>query len=121
MRGGLGGCFSPAVLKVRFGADEVVTSLLLNFIVLIFVQMMLEGGAFKDPMGGLGWPQSAPIVDNAVLPQLMPKMRIHAGGFVIAIVLALIAWVVMSKTVWGACACGRWAKTGRRRVMRGLG
>ncbi|MEZ5715210.1 MAG: hypothetical protein R3D85_08600 [Paracoccaceae bacterium] len=51
----------PAALKTRFGADEVVTSLLLNFIILIFVQMMLEG-PFKDPMG-LGWPQSEPIVE----------------------------------------------------------
>lgn len=97
LAGGLGMLF-PAVLKTRFGADEVVTSLLLNFIILIFVQMMLEG-AFKDPMG-LGWPQSAPVVDAAVLPQLLPRMRIHAG-FGIALVLALIAWVVMTKTVWG--------------------
>ena len=95
--GGLGMLF-PAVLKTRFGADEVVTSLLLNFIILIFVQMMLEG-AFKDPMG-LGWPQSEPIIDAAVLPTLMAKMRIHAG-LIIALVVALIAWVVMSKTVWG--------------------
>ena len=95
--GGLGMLF-PAVLKTRFGADEVVTSLLLNFIILIFVQMMLEG-AFKDPMG-LGWPQSEPIVDNAILPPLMERMRIHAG-FIIALVLAVVAWVVMTKTVWG--------------------
>ncbi|MDQ2090045.1 ABC transporter permease [Marimonas arenosa] len=95
--GGLG-MLVPATLKTRFGADEVVTSLLLNFIILIFVQMMLEG-PFKDPMG-LGWPQSEPIIDNAMLPQLMDRMRLH-GGFIIALVLALVAWVVMSRTVWG--------------------
>ena len=44
----------PAVLKIRFGVDEVVTTLLLNFIVLLFVSMLLEG-VLKDPMG-LGWP-----------------------------------------------------------------
>ena len=33
----------PAVLKTRFGVDEVVTTLLLNFIVLLFVSMLLEG------------------------------------------------------------------------------
>ncbi|UYV36929.1 ABC transporter permease [Rhodobacteraceae bacterium D3-12] len=95
--GGLGMLF-PAILKTRFGADEVVTSLLLNFIILIFVQMMLEG-PFKDPMG-LGWPQSEPIIDAAVLPQLMARMRIHAG-LILALVAAVIAWVVMTKTVWG--------------------
>ncbi len=35
----------PAFLKLRFGADEVVTTLLLNFVMLLFVQMMLEGAA----------------------------------------------------------------------------
>ena len=40
----------PTYLKTRFGADEVVTTLLLNFIILIFLQMMLEG-PLKDPMG----------------------------------------------------------------------
>ena len=52
----------PAFLKTRYGADEVVTTLLLNFIILIFLQYMLEG-PLKDPMG-LGWPQSSPILDQ---------------------------------------------------------
>ena len=55
---GAAGMIAPTYLKVRFGADEVVTTLLLNFIILIFLQMMLEG-PLQDPMG-LGWPQSAP-------------------------------------------------------------
>ncbi len=97
MAGGLG-MVGPAVLKTRFGADEVVTSLLLNFIILIFVQMMLEG-PFKDPMG-LGWPQSEPIIDAAILPQLMERMRLHAG-FLLALGTALIASVIMTLTVWG--------------------
>ncbi|MCP4380353.1 MAG: ABC transporter permease, partial [Hyphomicrobiales bacterium] len=58
----------PALLKLRFGADEVVTTLLLNFVMLLFVQMMLEG-PLQDPMS-LGWPQSAPVIDAAVLPEL---------------------------------------------------
>ena len=67
----------PTFLKVRLGVDEVVTTLLLNFVVLLFVQMMLEG-ALKDPMGG-GWPQSEPVLDEAVLPPLVERMRLHAG------------------------------------------
>ncbi len=53
----------PVFFKLRFSADEVVTTLLLNFIVLLVVQMMLEG-PMKDPMG-LGWPQSEPLIDEA--------------------------------------------------------
>ncbi|MFQ5622214.1 MAG: ABC transporter permease [Paracoccaceae bacterium] len=95
---GAAGMAGPAYLKTRFGADEVVTTLLLNFVILIFVQMMLEG-ALKDPMG-LGWPQSSPIIDNAMLPQLVPKMRIHAG-LIVALLAAAIAQIMLSRSVWG--------------------
>jgi general nucleoside transport system permease protein len=88
----------PAVLKTRFGVDEVVTTLLLNFIVLLFVSMLLEG-PLKDPMG-LGWPQSAKVVAEAQLPRIIQGKRLHYG-FAIAIVSAAIVWVVMKKTTLG--------------------
>lgn len=82
------GMAAPTYLKTRFGADEVVTTLLLNFIVIIFLQMMLEG-PLKDPMG-MGWPQSEPIVDNGILPQLLPRMRIHAGLIIALLTAGLV-------------------------------
>ncbi|NKW72195.1 ABC transporter permease [Rhodobacteraceae bacterium R_SAG10] len=95
---GAAGMAGPAYLKTRFGADEVVTTLLLNFVILIFLQMMLEG-PLQDPMG-LGWPQSSPIVDEGVLPRLLPRMRIHSG-LIIALIAAVIAHIMLSKSVWG--------------------
>jgi simple sugar transport system permease protein len=74
----------PVLLKTRLAVDEVVTTLLLNFVVLLFVQMMLEG-PMQDPMG-LGWPQSEPIIDEGALPKLVTQMRLHAG-----LILALLA------------------------------
>ena len=88
----------PAYLKTRFGADEVVTTLLLNFVILIFLQMMLEG-PLKDPMG-LGWPQSSPILDQGMLPPLIDRMRLHSG-LVIALVAAGVAQFMLSRSVWG--------------------
>ncbi|MEQ8306148.1 MAG: ABC transporter permease [Hoeflea sp.] len=88
----------PAILKTRFGVDEVVTTLLLNFIVLLFVSMLLEG-VLKDPMG-LGWPQSRRVVSEAQLPRLIQGKRLHFG-FVLAIVSAIVVWVIMKKTVLG--------------------
>src|SRR6185436_5947355 len=61
----------PALLKSRFGVDEVVTTLLLNFIVLLLVSAMLDG-PMKDP-GALGWPQSVAIADALQLQQLVPR------------------------------------------------
>ncbi|KAA0675801.1 ABC transporter permease [Roseomonas genomospecies 6] len=88
----------PAVLKVRFGVDEVVTTLLLNFIVLLLVSMLLEG-ALKDPMG-MGWPQSAPVVEAAELPKLVERTRLHTG-LLIALGLSALLWLIDTRTIWG--------------------
>ncbi|MCE8516496.1 ABC transporter permease [Ruegeria pomeroyi] len=95
---GAAGMAVPTYLKSRFGADEVVTTLLLNFIILIFLQMMLEG-PLKDPMG-LGWPQSAPILDQGMLPPLMDRMRVHSG-LILALVLAAVAQFMLARSIWG--------------------
>jgi len=95
---GAAGMVVPTVLKTRFGADEVVTTLLLNFIILIFLQYVLEG-PLKDPMG-LGWPQSPPIVDEGTLPKLMDRMRVHSG-LIIALVCAAVAQFMLARSVWG--------------------
>lgn len=122
---GAAGMLGPAILKTRFGADEVVTSLLLNFIILIFVQMMLEG-PLKDPMS-MGWPQSEPILDNAALPRLMDRMRIHSG-LIVALIAAVIAQIALSKTTWGFkiravgenAAAARHAGIGVNRTLLGV-
>lgn len=88
----------PAVLKLRFGVDEVVTTLLLNFIVLLFVSMLLEG-VLKDPMG-LGWPQSKRVIADMQLPRIVTGKRLHYG-FVLAVACAIGVWFVMKKTVLG--------------------
>ncbi len=90
--------FAPAVLKLRFQVDEVVTTLLLNFVMLLLVSLLLEG-PLKDPMG-LGWPQAAPVVPDAELPKLVPGFRAHAG-LLIALALVLITWTVQTRTTWG--------------------
>lgn len=88
----------PAFLKVRLGVDEVVTTLLLNFVVLLFVSMLLEG-VLKDPMA-LGWPRSASVIAEARLPRIATGLRLHYG-FVLAVVAAVAVWFVMKKTTLG--------------------
>ena len=88
----------PTLLRVRLGVDEVVTTLLLNFVVLLFVQMMLEG-PMKDSMGG-GWPQSEPILPEGSLPPLFERMRLHTG-FIVALIASLVVYVLIARTVLG--------------------
>lgn len=88
----------PAVFKVRFGVDEVVTTLLLNFVMLLFVSMLLEG-VLKDPIG-LGWPQSKRVIAEMQLPRIVAGKRLHYG-FVLALAAALMTWFIMKKTTLG--------------------
>ncbi len=88
----------PTFLKTRFGVDEVVTTLLLNFIMILFVSMLLEG-VLKDP-SGMGWPQSKKVISEAVLPRLIEGKRLHFG-FAIAVAAAFAVWVIDRKSALG--------------------
>lgn len=88
----------PALLKLRLGVDEVVTTLLLNFVMLLIVSMLLEG-ALKDPMG-MGWPKSRPLVAEARLPRILPGLRLH-WGFALALIAAVAVWIIDRRTVLG--------------------
>lgn len=88
----------PVALKTRFGVDEVVTTLLLNFIVLLFVSMMLDG-PMKDPMA-MGWPQSVALNSELELGKLIERTRVHTG-LLWAIALASLLWGLLRFTVFG--------------------
>ncbi|MDE4140461.1 MULTISPECIES: ABC transporter permease [Rhodobacterales] len=88
----------PALLKTRLGVDEVVTTLLLNFIFLLFVSYLLEG-PLKDPMG-MGWPKSARLLPEARLPRIVEGLRLH-WGFALALIAALGVWVINTRTTLG--------------------
>ena len=89
----------PAYLRLRFGVDEVVTTLLLNFILILFVGLMIEG-PMKDPLA-FGWPQSVPVDGNFRLPDLVPRTRLHIG-LLFAIGAAGLVWLLLARTVFGA-------------------
>lgn len=88
----------PLWLRLRFSVDEVVTSLLLNFIAVLFVSMLIDG-VLKDPLA-FGWPQSQSVSDHAMLPKLIARSRLHIG-FAIAIALAIVVHFIQSRTVFG--------------------
>ncbi len=88
----------PAWLKTRLDVDEVVTTLLLNFIVLLAVSALLDG-AMKDP-AAMGWPQSVALQDALLLDKLIERSRVHSG-LVAALVLSVLMWVLMRFTTTG--------------------
>jgi ABC-type uncharacterized transport system permease subunit len=88
----------PALMKSRLGVDEVVTTLLLNFIVLLGVSALLDG-AMKDPTA-MGWPQSVALQDTLQLDKLIERSRVHTG-LLVALVLAVLLWALLRFTTTG--------------------
>ncbi|CAN5350399.1 ABC transporter permease [soil metagenome] len=94
---GLGWALLPALLRVRFDIDEVVTTLLLNPVALLLVTGLLNG-PWRDP--ATGFPESERIAASAELPPLLARSRLHLG-FVVAVALVAVAWFVTTRTPAG--------------------
>lgn len=88
----------PALMKARLGVDEVVTTLLLNFIVALFIGAMLDG-PMKDPLA-MGWPQSVALQPELELARLVPQTRLHTG-LLWALAAALGLWLLVGRSVFG--------------------
>ena len=88
----------PVLLKTRLQVDEVVTTLLFNFVMLLFVSLLLEG-PLKDPMG-MGWPKSEAIPREARLPRIVEGLRLH-WGFGLALISAVAVWILQTRTTLG--------------------
>jgi general nucleoside transport system permease protein len=88
----------PALLKTRLGVDEVVTTLLLNFIVLLGTSALLDG-AMKDPTS-MGWPQSVGLQSDLELSKLIAQTRLHTG-LLWAVALAVALWLLFKYTLLG--------------------
>ena len=93
----------PALLRVRLGIDEVVTTLLLNPVALLVVDALLRG-PWTDPETGFPEsPRIAEAAEFAALSDFLPflgRSRLHLG-FVIAVVIIMLSWWVLSRTATG--------------------
>jgi simple sugar transport system permease protein len=96
--GGMAYAAIPAFLKTRLGVNEILTSLMLTYVATLFLSMLVYG-PWKDPQG-FGFPQSRMFTDAALLPVIMEGTRLHLGAL-IAVLVAIAAWVVMTRTVIG--------------------
>jgi simple sugar transport system permease protein len=88
----------PAILKVKLSVDEIVTTLLMNYVVLYVVSFLLNG-PWKTTTNP-GWPQSPEISASTIFVKLIPKTRLHVG-FIIALVIIFAVWFILTKTKLG--------------------
>jgi ABC-type uncharacterized transport system permease subunit len=87
-----------AWLRTRFNANEILTSIMLNYIALNLLLFCVHG-PLKDP-AGYNFPESAMFGDASRLPLLLEDGRVHAGVYFA--LLALVAvWVLLQKSFIG--------------------
>lgn len=94
--GGLWGLL-PAIPRAYFKVNETITTLLLNYIGILWVDYLVYG-PWKDPKG-LGFPITAPFSEGAILPAF-GITRIH-WGIVLALLAVLVVYIVLRYTRWG--------------------
>lgn len=87
----------PAWLRATWGIDEVVTTLLLNPVALLGVQALVTGPWRNSETG---FAVSDSLSPSYALPTVIPDSSVHLG-FPLAVVLAVVIWIVMSRTVSG--------------------
>ncbi len=95
--GGLLWALPSALLKVKLGVDEIVTTLLMNSIVLNVTSYLLNG-PWRNPVSM--WPQSPEISAGTTFFKLIPRTRLHFG-IIVAVVVILIIWFVINRTSFG--------------------
>jgi ABC-type uncharacterized transport system, permease component len=87
--------FIPAFFKGRFGTNETIFTLMMNYIAIKWVTY-LQYGPWKDP-GSQGFPKIATFEDNAILPKLF---GVHIG-WIIALILVVLVYIFINHTKKG--------------------
>jgi len=86
-------------LKARTGAHEVITTIMLNYIALYFLQWLLQTKFYQRP--GRSDPISPPVHNSAMYPQFFGgNLRVHWGLFV-AIGAAIFVWWLFKYSTFG--------------------
>jgi ABC-type uncharacterized transport system, permease component len=103
LAGGLWG-FIPGILRARLGVNEIITTLMLNYVALAWIRFWVFG-----PWSQGGFQQTRPFPPEAWLPRLtdfagafpiLGGLTTHLG-LILGIVAAAIMWVALQRTRWG--------------------
>ena len=88
----------PALLKVRFGANEILTSLMLVYVAEFLLDWLVRG-PWRDPMG-FNMPQTVIFARDATLPLLLGGGRLNIGTPIMLAAVVATA-VLVSSTLKG--------------------
>jgi len=89
--------FIPGFLRAFTGANETITSLLLNYVAIFFADYLLHG-PWKNP-AAFGFPGTETFPENAWLPRY-DNYRVHLG-LLFGLVAAMLLMIIFRRTRWG--------------------
>ena len=90
--------FIPGILKARAGAHEVITTIMLNYVSYLIVDLALRQPFYQRP--DRSDPVSKFIDPSAVLPQLLSGQRVHLG-LILALLAAVAVWWLLFRSTKG--------------------
>src|SRR5712671_4583225 len=88
----------PALCRVRFGASEILVSLMLVYVADLLMDYLVRG-PWRDPHG-LNFPTTAEFDPVATVPALVEGSRLHAGA-ILTLIVVLAASVLLGRTLKG--------------------
>ena len=86
-----------ALLRHWRGVNEVISTLLANYVAILLVNVFVFG-PWKNPHG-LGYPYTTPFEVAAIFPAIAGT-RFH-WGFVVPVIALVVCYVILTHTVWG--------------------
>lgn len=101
LAGALGGMLwasIPALLRTRFNTNEILVSLMLNYVALLLLSYLVHG-PWRDP-DGFNFPESRTFSDSALMPLLMEDGRAHLG-LILALAAVALGWLFVRKSFIG--------------------
>ena len=120
--GGMAWASIPALLRTRFNTNEILVSLMLNYVALLCLSYMFHG-PWRDPEG-FNFPESRLFSESAMLPVILEDTRLHAGAL-LALLAVVVGWVFVKKSFIGyqmqvaglADTAARYAGFNRKRMI----
>ena len=95
--GGALWAFLPGLLKANYKVDDVVTTLLMNYIMIYIVSGFLNG-PWRNPK--TMYPASVDIAQNAFFPRIISHSRVHLG-LILALLAVIALYFIVKKTRLG--------------------
>ena len=101
--GGMAWALIAGILKVRFNTNEILVSLMLTYVAALFIDWLVRG-PWRDPQS-FGFPltksyNEAALIQRVDVPGIGTLGQLH-WGVPAALALAVVAYFVMSRTVFG--------------------